>query len=122
MISMDYINEIAEALSGSHAAVMIGAGFSKNADNISSTDKWFKNWNELSDEFYETLYGKDESGKKYNSSLRLAQEVEVIAGRPKLEKILKNAVPDADYGPSILYRKLMELHGKIFLLLTMILF
>ena len=109
---MDYINEIAEALSGSHAAVMIGAGFSKNADNISSTDKWFKNWNELSDEFYETLYGKDESGKKYNSSLRLAQEVEVIAGRPKLEKILKNAVPDADYGPSILYRKLMELPWK----------
>ena len=48
---MDYINEIAEALSGSHAAVMIGAGFSKNADNISSTDKWFKNWNELSDDF-----------------------------------------------------------------------
>lgn len=109
---MDYINEIAEALSGSHAAVMIGVGFSKNADNISSTDKWFKNWNELSDEFYETLYGKDESVKKYNSSLRLAQEVEVIAGRPKLEKILKNAVPDADYGPSILYRKLMELLWK----------
>lgn len=106
---MGYINEIAEALSAGHAAVMVGAGFSKNADNISSTDKYFKNWNELSDEFYNTLYDKDGPGKEYNSSLRLAQEVEVIAGRPKLEKIMKDAIPDDDYGPSILYRKLMEL-------------
>ena len=106
---MNYINEIAEALSASHAAVMVGAGFSKNADNISSTDKCFKNWNELSDEFYNTLYGENGPGKEYNSSLRLAQEVEVIAGRPKLEKILKDAIPDDDYGPSVLYRKLMEL-------------
>lgn len=52
---MDYIKEIAEAMSANHAAVMIGAGFSKNADKISSTDKWFKNWNELSDMFYETV-------------------------------------------------------------------
>ena len=94
---MGYINEIAEALSAGHAAVMVGAGFSKNADNISSTDKYFKNWNELSDEFYNTLYDKDGPGKEYNSSLRLAQEVEVIAGRPKLEKIMKDAIPDDDY-------------------------
>ena len=33
---MDYIKEIAEAMSANHAAVMIGAGFSKNADKISS--------------------------------------------------------------------------------------
>lgn len=39
---MDYIREIAEAMSANHAAVMIGAGFSKNADKLSSTDKWFK--------------------------------------------------------------------------------
>ena len=70
---MDYIKEIAEAMSANHAAVMIGAGFSKNADKISSTDKWFKNWNELSDMFYETVYGNAGPGKEYNSSLRLAQ-------------------------------------------------
>ena len=90
---MDYIKEIAEAMSANHAAVMIGAGFSKNADKISSTDKWFKNWNELSDMFYETVYGNAGPGKEYNSSLRLAQEVEITVGRPKLENILKEAVP-----------------------------
>lgn len=84
---MDYIREIAEAMSANHAAVMIGAGFSKNADKLSSTDKWFKNWNELSDMFYETVYGNDGPGKEYNSSLRLAQEVEITVGRPKLENI-----------------------------------
>ena len=106
---MDYIKEIAEAMSANHAAVMIGAGFSKNADKISSTDKWFKNWNELSDMFYDTVYGNDGPGKEYNSSLRLAQEVEITVGRPKLENILKEAVPDEDYGPSEVYIKLMEL-------------
>ena len=106
---MDYIKEIAEAMSANHAVVMIGAGFSKNADKISSTDKWFKNWNELSDMFYETVYGNAGPGKEYNSSLRLAQEVEITVGRPKLENILKEAVPDEDYGPSEVYTKLMEL-------------
>lgn len=106
---MDYIREIAEAMSANHAAVMIGAGFSKNADKISSTDKWFKNWNELSDVFYDTVYGNAGPGKEYNSSLRLAQEVEITVGRPKLEDILKDAIPDEDYGPSEVYTKLMEL-------------
>lgn len=106
---MDYIREIAEAMSANHAAVMIGAGFSKNADKLSSTDKWFKNWNELSDMFYETVYGNDGPGKEYNSSLRLAQEVEITVGRPKLENILKESIPDEDYGPSEVYTKLMEL-------------
>lgn len=106
---MDYIREIAEAMSANHAAVMIGAGFSKNADKISSTDKWFKNWNELSDVFYDTVYGNAGPGKEYNSSLRLAQEVEITVGRPKLEDILKEAIPDEDYAPSEVYTKLMEL-------------
>lgn len=112
-MGMNYIGEIAEALSDKHAALMVGAGFSKNAEKISVTDKRFLNWNELSDLFYETIYGKDEGpGKEYNSSLRLAQEVEITVGRPKLEKIIKDAVPDSEYAPSELYVKLMELPWK----------
>lgn len=53
---MNYIREIAEALSENHAALMVGAGFSKNAEKVSITDKKFLNWNELSDLFYETVY------------------------------------------------------------------
>ena len=47
--------------------------------------------------------------KNYCSSLRLAEEVEIMVGRPGLEKILKQAVPDEDFVPSRLYKKLMEL-------------
>ena len=65
-----YVYEIAEALSEKHAALMVGAGFSKNAEKITITDKWFLNWNELSNKFYETVYEKDGGpGKEYNLSL-----------------------------------------------------
>lgn len=105
-----YIYEIAEALYEKHAALMVGAGFSKNAEKITVSDKHFLNWDELSDKFFESVYGKDdESEKKYKSSLSLAQEVEITVGRPKLEKIIKDAVPDLEYAPSELYVDLMEL-------------
>lgn len=105
-----YIYEIAEALYEKHAALMVGAGFSKNAKKITASDKHFLNWAELSDKFFETVYEKDdESQKKYKSSLSLAQEVEITVGRPKLEKIIKDAVPDLEYAPSEVYVDLMKL-------------
>ncbi len=104
-----YVKEVATALTSHHAALMVGAGFSKNAEQLAATDKKFLNWNELSDEFYNLIYGDSKAGKEYCSSLRLAQEVETIFGRPKLETILKDAIPDLDYGPSELYKSLMEL-------------
>lgn len=105
-----YIREIADALSDKHAVLMVGAGFSKNAEKIANTDKKFLSWNELSDLFYETIYEKsEEPGKEYLSSLRLAQEVEITVGRPKLEKIIKEAVPDLEYAPSDLYVKLLDM-------------
>lgn len=106
----NYITDLAEALSNNHAALMVGSGFSKNADKISMTNKEFLNWNELSDMFYTSIYGEmNNSGKEYCSSLRLAQEVEVLSGRAKLEEIIKDAVPDLDFAPSKLYVNLMQL-------------
>lgn len=49
---MDYIKEIADALNNNHVVAMIGAGFSKIAVKTTSSDKYFRNWNKLSDEFY----------------------------------------------------------------------
>ena len=105
-----YMNEIAFALTEKKAAVMIGAGFSKNAMKVNKSDAFFMNWNELTDLFYKELYGDSETpGKNYNSSLRLAQEFEVTLGRPALEAIIHRAVPDEDYAPSELYKSLLEL-------------
>lgn len=105
-----YIKSIAQALTMQHAALMVGAGFSKNADKISVTEKEFLNWNQLADRFYESIYSTErEEIPRYNNPLRLAQQVEVISGRPVLENILKESVPDLDYAPSNLFTKLMEL-------------
>src|SRR5699024_10943435 len=49
---------------------------------------------------------------EYCSSLRLAQELETISGRPRLDSILKDAAPDLDYAPTELYTRLMELPWK----------
>lgn len=108
-----YMIEIAKALAENHAAVMIGAGFSKNAEKIGVTDNTFLNWNQLSDLFYKKIYGDNEfPGKDYNNSLRLVQEAEIMIGRPGIEEIIKQAVPDDYYAPSDVYLKLMELPWK----------
>ena len=96
-----YIKDISEALAQGHAALMVGAGFSKNAKKITVTDKKFLDWKQLSNLFYDHLYGTDDKlEKEYCSSLRLAQELEVVSGRPKLDTILKEAAPDLEYAPT----------------------
>lgn len=112
---MDYIKEIADALNNNHAVAMIGAGFSKNAVKTTSSDKYFKNWNELSDEFYNLIYKdikNEESKKFYYSSTLLAQEVEISFGRTKLDTILKDSIPDKDYSPSNLHKDLLNLSWR----------
>ena len=105
-----YIRDISEALVQGHAALMVGAGFSKNAKKITVTDKKFLDWKELSDLFYTAIYGEEDGpGKEYCSSLRLAQELETISGRPRLDSILKEAAPDLEYAPTELYTNLMDL-------------
>ncbi len=109
-MEMHYIREISKALAEKHAAVMVGAGFSRNADKVGNTENEFLTWNRMSDVFYERLYeSKEEPGKEYNSSLRLAQEVEIAIGRPTLEAMIRKAVPDQDYVPSDLHSSLMQL-------------
>lgn len=104
-----YIRDISEALAQGHASLMVGAGFSKNAKKITATDKRFLDWKELSDLFYTSLYGEGGPGKEYYNPLRLAQEVETISGRPRLDSILKEAAPDLEYAPTELYTSLMDL-------------
>ena len=108
--SNTHITQIAQALVAKHAAVMVGAGFSRNADKKYSTNREFLDWKKLSDLFYDKLYEDGAGpGKMYASSLGLAEQVERLMGRPVLEEILHQAVPDEDYIPSELFRKLMEL-------------
>ena len=106
-----YLDEISERLFTNHAAVMVGAGFSKNAIPNSAICKKFSDWNELGNVFYEKLYGKDAKlpKKEYLNVLKLAEEVEAAFGRPVLDNILQDCIPDLEYEPSELHKKLLNL-------------
>ena len=99
-----YMDEIAERLSSGNGAVMVGAGFSKNA--IAS----FPSWNDLGDLFYKKLYSEEANSQdRYLNILKLAEQVEATFGRPTLERMLRDAIPDNEYEPSPLHIKLLKL-------------
>lgn len=104
------LNEIAERLYSGHASIMIGAGFSKNAVANSEESKPFLNWNELADVFYEKLYGKPPAREdRYLNPIKLAEELKATFGRPVLDKILLDYLPDQEYEPSELHKKMVRL-------------
>ena len=107
----EFLDIIADRLFTNHAAIMIGAGFSKNAISNSSMSKKFPDWNELGNIFYTELYGSEATSpkKEYLNVLKLAEEVEAAFDRPKLEGILKKSIPDKEYEPSSIHKKLLEL-------------
>lgn len=100
-----YLNEIAERLWAERAAVMVGAGFSKNAGN------GFPDWNQLGDLFYQKAHGvtPDPAKQKYLNVLRLAEEVQAAIGRPALENLLRSNIPDLNIEPTGLHVELLEL-------------
>ena len=100
-----YLNEIAERLWAERAAVMVGAGFSKNAGHR------FPDWNHLGDLFYQKAHGVklDQVRQKYLNVLRLAEEVQAAIGRPALENLLRANIPDLNIEPSGLHVELLEL-------------
>ena len=52
-----YLDEIADRLWSDNAAVMVGAGFSQNAETVGSTTGSLPNWKQLGDLFYRKLHG-----------------------------------------------------------------
>jgi hypothetical protein len=99
-----YLNEIAERLWSGHAAVMIGAGFSKNSHES------FPDWDQLGNIFYRKIHNKKPEGHQhYLNILKLANEVQAAFGRPALDQLLRSSIPDKKYEPSSLHVKLLEL-------------
>lgn len=109
-----YIAEIAEKMKLGKAVVMVGAGFSKNAKQVRYTTKKFLQWNELGDIFYKKIYGKKPSEEDnptyYHNVMKLASMVEECFGRSVLNEILINSLPDEEYEPGILHKKLLQLN------------
>lgn len=94
------------------ASVMVGAGFSRNAEK--APDVEIKDWAGLAVDFYKKLYCNDpeQSDLALRSPLRLASQVEAQYGRNELNSVIENAVPDDKVKPGPLHNSLVKLPWK----------
>ena len=105
-----YLNEIAERLFSGHAAVMIGSGFSRNAQPRSGSSRELPDWSGLGELLSEKLHHKrPDAVAKHLNVPALASEVEATLGRPALNRILNSAIPDEDHEPAELHIALLSL-------------
>jgi hypothetical protein len=106
---LPHLNEIAARLWSGHAAIMVGAGFSRNATPINDFCKGFPDWNKLGELFYERTRGEKIEDGRFLNPLKLADEVQASFGRPMLNQLLRDSIPDGEYEPSELHVDLLSL-------------
>lgn len=104
-----HLRQISENLKANHAAVLVGAGFSQNADAETTAAPKFPLWSDLANAFYEKLKGEKPQGTQYINPLDLAEQVEASYGRPALDSLILTQTPDKLYRPSTLHDKLLSL-------------
>lgn len=91
----------------SRVSVMIGAGFSLNAQKIEQSFSSIAIWNEIKERLIDKLpHYKDIREKDV---LTIGQIYVEEYGRSSLDQILKDAVPDNNYEPGELHYKLLNL-------------
>jgi NAD-dependent SIR2 family protein deacetylase len=103
-----FISKLVKYLISDQASVMVGAGFSSNADYEEGVAS-IPTWNGLGDKFYEKLYGELPKDKTYLDVLKLAEEVESNYNRQELERMIGEAIPYEKLRPSELHYKLLQL-------------
>lgn len=106
------LDKIKRFLSAGKASVMIGSGFSMNAENDGTGQ--MRTWNALNEDLYRSLYGKDPTKEELDKSnpVRLAAQVESAHGLKELDEIIMYALPDKSVYPGTLHKKLMRLHWR----------
>lgn len=122
-----YINDIAQRLKEPRkygdVSLMIGAGFSKNAQSKGMASMQPPNWSELAEKMYEELYPepleaqeKEEwnrqriiktSGKNVT---KLADEYIANFDRNKINNLIEQSIADEMFVPGELHKRLLKLH------------
>ena len=103
-MAKQYLEQISRDLQDQRAALFVGAGFSRNADKVTSDVPDIPLWGDLKRKFQEKLGSTDES-----DPLVLAESVELVYDRNEMDRLLLDSLRDADYRPSPLYEKLLRL-------------
>lgn len=101
------------------ASVMVGSGFSLNAKPVSASARPMPKWNDLVNALCDRLYPPTQaelnreakaSASGTSGFLRLAQEFEAMFGRTQLHETIRGLVPDNEYEPDELHRRLLKLN------------
>lgn len=103
--------------SGSRAAIMVGAGFSRNAEPKSASTREMPSWAQMANSLCAKLYPVDSNTKtsalqdamSTSGFLRLAQEYKVAFGQGPLNEQIRALVPDNEYEPGKLHKMLLNL-------------
>ena len=108
------LSEIRKQLWLGHASIMIGSGFSRNADRASSSIAFPPDWGMLAKMFVDKLYVNcpndvKDSVLQRKSVLQLAQEFESMFQRPALNQFLKEKIADDNLIPNSIFFRLLEL-------------
>lgn len=92
------------------ASVMVGAGFSRNADVPSHIE--VKQWTDVGKDIYcrlQSVSDPDSSELVFKTPMRLASQFAASFGRSELDKLIRDAIPDDRMYPSSLHKQLLSL-------------
>ena len=103
------LDRIRHFLNEEKASVMVGAGFSRNAEKEAHVE--MKDWNSLSKDIYEQLYATSPSADDlaFKTPMRLASLLAANVGRSGLDQVIKDSLPDDLISPGKLHYQLMSL-------------
>jgi hypothetical protein len=90
------------------AAVLVGAGFSKNAERPGADTPEPPLWRDLKQQLAAQLY-RDAPEAAPEDPLRLAEEYRTNFGQAALDEFVRSHIHDGAWEPGILHRRLLEL-------------
>ncbi len=102
---------------GGSASVMIGSGFSRNAEPVSPAARPMPDWSGMAVALCGELYPHDDirrtnalrEASGTSGFLRLAQEYQTAYGPASLNDRIASLVPDLDYRPGTMHKRLLRL-------------
>lgn len=92
------------------ASVMVGAGFSRNAD-VSAHIK-VKQWNDVGEDIYCRLQSVEKIDPKdlvFKTPMRLASQFAAVNGRSELDNLIRDSILDDKMHPGTLHQQLLNL-------------